>query len=317
MGISQGLYFTSLLGAIGGLLAWGLAALISSAVMQQQGLPTSDFIAALAIGAFVGGLTAGFTDHSSGDRLGWWPVATGFAIGIGSAAVAVLIQIAVATSLAGTFPDLARLISWVVLGSLVGLGLGLRWIRENRLKAPYGLAGGMLGGGLSGLLFTVFGSHGPDFVQALAFVLTGASISFGVAFAPILVQHGLLQFISSGDGRAQSKLSRANKGEWPLEQGRSYTIGSQEPPASSGWRGNVIFIPDAAVAPRHAVLFGQRGRFYLARHPEIGGQAGLAHFVLRLRGRTVVKTGELRDSDDILVGRTALKFTSRDVANSE
>jgi len=317
MGTAQGSYFTSLLGAIGGLLAWAVAALISSVGIQQQGVPSSDFVAALAIGAFVGGFTCGFADRLSGDRLDWWPVATGIGIGIVAAALAVLIQTAVVASLGRSFPDLARLTSWVVLGSLVGFGLGLRWIKENRFKAPYGLAGGLVGGGLSGLLFTVFGSHGPDFVQALAFVLTGASIAFGVALAPILVRHGLLQFISSGDSRAQSKLSRANKGEWLLEQGQSYTIGSQEQEVSGGWHGNVIFIPDAAVAPRHAVLFGQRGRFYLARHPDTGGQAGLARFVLRLRGRTLVKAGELRDSDDILVGRTALRFAARAAANSE
>jgi hypothetical protein len=314
---SQRLYVTSLLGATGGLFAWGVAALISSAVIQQRVPSASDFIAALAMGGFVGGLMAGFADRSSGDRVRWGAVGVGILIGTVAAAVAVLIQTSVAASLANTFPDLARVISWIILGSLVGLGLGLRWIKENRLKAPYGLAGGMLGGAASGLLFTVLGSHGPDVVQALAFVLTGASISLGVALAPIVVQHGLLQFISSGDHRAQNKLSRANRGEWPLEQGQSYTIGSQEPISSGGGRQNVVFIPDSAVAPRHAVLFGQRGQFYLARHPDISGQAGLAHFVLRLRGRTVVKSGELRDSDDILIGRTALKFSSRDVAGSE
>jgi hypothetical protein len=314
---SQGLYFTSLLGGIGGLLAWGLTDLISSVVVQQQSLPTSDFIAALTMAGVIGGLTAGFADRLYRDRFGWRPVATGILIGIAAAAIAILIQIPLAASLADAFPDLARVISWVVLGSLVGLGIGLRWIKENRLKAPYGFAGGMLGGGLSGLLFVAFGSHGPDFVQALAFILTGVSVSLGVALAPILIRHGWLQFVSSGDRRAQSKLSRANRGEWALEQGQTYTIGSEEPASSTRGRENIIFIPDAAVASRHAVLFGRRGQFYLARHPEIGGPAGLARFVLRLRGRTVVKTAELRQSNDILVGRTALRFTSRDVADSE
>jgi hypothetical protein len=73
-----------------------------------------------------------------------------------------------------------------------------------------------------------------------------------------------------------------------------------------------VYIPDASIAPRHAVLLGRDGRFFLARHPETGGQAGLARFILRVRGKTITASHELRDDDDILIGRTALKFISRD-----
>ena len=37
----------------------------------------------------------------------------------------------------------------------------------------------------------------------------------------------------------------------------------------------------------------------------------MARYVLRVRGRTVESTMELRDNDDILVGRTALKFITK------
>lgn len=49
----------------------------------------------------------------------------------------------------------------------------------------------------------------------------------------------------------------------------------------------------------------------MARHPDAGGPAGLARYVLRVRGKTVTTTQELHDSDDILIGRTALKFITR------
>jgi hypothetical protein len=315
--LGQRLYFASLAGAAGGLLAWGAAALISAALFQHGNFPAADFVASLAVGGFIGGAIIGFADRDSGSNMSLRAVATGFLIGLAAGGLATLIQVPVATNLAGPFPGLARIVSWLVLGSLVGFGLGLRWVRTNRLKAPYGLTGGMAGGCLAGMLFAALGRHGPDFVQALAFILTGAGISLGIALAPTLVQRALLQFVSSGDGRAQSKLSRANRGTWSLEQGQSYTIGSQEPGTSGRLAGGTIFIPDAAVAGHHAMVFGRRGRFYLARHPEISGEAGLARFVLRLRGRTLVRTGELRDNDDILVGRTALRFASQGVLESE
>jgi hypothetical protein len=72
-----------------------------------------------------------------------------------------------------------------------------------------------------------------------------------------------------------------------------------------------IFIPDAAIASCHAILFGKDGRFYVARHPEAGGQAGLARYVLRVRGKTVTNSQELFNADDVLIGRTALKFVTR------
>ncbi len=303
----------ALTGATGGLFAWAIAALASATLMHQQRALFSDLISTLTIGAIVGGMTIACVDHCSGEQMHPWRVASGVAIGILAAAIGNALEIPVTRSVAGQFPGLARVLCWILVGSLIGLGLGLRWLNTNRYRAPYAFTGGLLGGGLSGLLFTGFGSRGPDFVQALAFVVTGTGISLGIGLAPVLVQHGLLQFISSGDVRAQRKLGRGHK-EWTLAQGLSYTIGSQEPATSKRSVESGIFIPDAAVAPRHAVIFGRQGRFYLARHPDIGGQAGLARFVLRLRGRTVVKAGELRDSDDILIGRTALKFISQDLA---
>jgi pSer/pThr/pTyr-binding forkhead associated (FHA) protein len=72
-----------------------------------------------------------------------------------------------------------------------------------------------------------------------------------------------------------------------------------------------IFIPDAGIAGRHAILLGKGGRFFLARHPNSADQASMARFQLRVRGKTVASSQELRDSDDILVGKTALKFVTR------
>ena len=150
--------------------------------------------------------------------------------------------------------------------------------------------------GRAALVFAALGSRIPDLSPAIAFVVTGVGICFGITLAPILLRDGAIRFISSGDPRAQSKFGHSQK-EWEIADGDTYMIG--------------IFIPDAAIAGRHATLFGRERRFYVARHPDIGGEAGMARYVLRVRGRTVESTMELRDNDDILVGRTALKFITR------
>ena len=68
---------------------------------------------------------------------------------------------------------------------------------------------------------------------------------------------------------------------------------------------------------QHVRLFVKEGRYYLERHPEIRGQAAVARYVLRVRGRGVSATQELRDNDDIVVGRTTLKFLTRKKAERQ
>jgi hypothetical protein len=146
----------------------------------------------------------------------------------------------------------------------------------------------------------------------LSFVLTGVGISLGITLAPILLRDAVLEFVSSADPRAQGKFGKTRK-QWELQDGDSYVVGSErESAAQTRYRPAVeIYIPDASIAPRHAKLYAKEGRFYIARHPDVGGQAGLARFLLRVRGKTIATSMELRDSDDILIGRTALVFSAR------
>jgi hypothetical protein len=175
--------------------------------------------------------------------------------------------------------------------------------------------GGLAGGAAGGALFHALGSRVPDLTQALGFVFIGVGICFGITLAPILLRDGLLKFVSSGDPRAQAKLGRAGK-EWEIQQGDSCVVGS-EPVDLQKTRfavGLQVLIPDSAIASRHAVLFGQEGRFYVARHRDINNPAGMARYVLRVRGKSVITAQELHDGDDILIGRTAVKFVSRKVS---
>jgi hypothetical protein len=199
----------------------------------------------------------------------------------------------------------------MIAGSFIGLGLGLRWVHVNKMRAAHAYVGGLIGGLLGGIIFAELGNL-ADFSQALGYVVVGVGICFGVTLAPILLRDGVLQFISSGDPTAQMKFGNKKK-EWELQQGDSYTIGSATQDRSmTRYRPEIeIFVPDAAIASRHAILFGKEGRFYLARHPEIGGQAGLARYVMRVRGKTVTNSQEIFNADDILIGRTALRFVTR------
>jgi len=299
-------------GAMAGLFSWSLTVLVAALPVQPEPW-ISDLVPASALGAFVGGLTIYFSDRWAGNRvLARW-VISGTIIGLVAGAIAGLGQIPIGANLSPKSPTLARLVAWMLTGALIGIGLGLRWLNVNRLRVVHACTGGLLGGAMGGFIFSASGSRIPDLSQALGFVSVGVGICFGITLAPILLRDGLLQFISSGDARAQGKFGRGSK-QWEVQQGDSYVIGSMSQDLTrTAYRPDVqVYIPDASIAPRHAVLVGRDGRFFLARHPETGGQAGLARFVLRVRGKTISASHELRDDDDILIGRTALKFVSRD-----
>jgi hypothetical protein len=312
MSLYQTLYYMSLVGGMAGLFSWAVTAVIAAALPTQRDIWVSDLVAAFILGGFIGGLTVAFSDRWSGNRVMPRWIISGTLIGMMAGLIGGLIQIPITNNLASQAPVLTRLIAWMLAGSFIGLGLGLRWVHVNRLRVVHAYAGGLIGGALGGSIFAGLGSSIPDLSQALGFVFIGVGICFGITLAPILLRDGVLQFVSSGDARAQSKFGRTHK-EWELQQGDSYTIGSQSQDFSkTRYRPDVeIFIPDTAIAPRHAILFEKDGRFYVTRHQETAGQAGLARFVTRVRGKMVTGSQELRDSDDLQIGRTALKFVTK------
>jgi hypothetical protein len=207
-----------------------------------------------------------------------------------------------------------RLAAWSIGFSIISLGLGLRWLSTNRARVIHTYAGGLVGGLLGGIVFVLFSPHVPIGIGMCGLLFAGAGTGFGAGIAPILVRDGLIRFISSGDARAQSKLGKVRK-EWDLESEESYILGSMmtQQGGARYQQGADICIPDASIAPRHAVLFSREGRYYIARHPDAAGSEGIAKFVLRIKGKTVVTSQELHPSDDLLIGRTALRFESRKV----
>jgi len=311
MSLYQTLYFMSLAGGFAGLLSWGLTALLSATLLSSRPA-LADLTAAAILGLMIGLLTVAFSDKWSGNRVVARYVAAGGGIGLVAGVLGGLAMIPITQNLGETLPFLARLLSWTLVGSLIGLGLGLRWVMANKMRVVHACLGGLVGGAIGGSLFHVLGSRIPDLTQALGFVLVGVGICFGVTLAPILLRDGILKFVSSGDARAQAKFGRSGK-EWEIRQGDTLLVGSQslDLNKTAFAVGVQVFIPDAAIAARHAILFGKDGRFYIARHPDINNPQGLARYVLRVRGRTVTTSQELRAGDDILVGRTAIKFLTK------
>jgi hypothetical protein len=308
----RNLYFATLAGTLGGLISALLALLIdvpladSGKAWIPDGLHFLCFgiCTAIALFVFFDRLLLGTVRASS---FGW-----GALIGTVTGAIATVAAVGLRASLAPQSGVLYRIAVWAICFSLIGLGIGLRWVNSNRARAFHSYAGALVGSLLGGVFFAFFAPHVPAGLSIAGLMLTGAGTGFGTGIAPILVRDGLLRFISSGDARAQNKLG-SSETIWELDVDESYVVGSIAT-SNGGTRfqqGADVCVPDASIAPRHAVVFSRDGRFFIARHPDAAGAEGIAKYVLRIKGKTVVSSQELRPGDDLLVGRTALRFESR------
>jgi hypothetical protein len=251
-------------------------------------------LSAALMGACIGGLTVGFADHWTSDRV----VPSWVLIGVLLGAVAGFLSGVLYIPLEGRVARLdprgftalvGRSLIWIIAGGLIGLVTGLRWVGANPLRAVHALAGGLLGGTFGGLVVGLGATH--EFVQALAYMITGSGITLGVTLAPVLLSDGVLRFISSGDARAQNKYGSPRQ-EWVLQDGDRFVIGSQSADMSSTmWSQDVqVYIPDAMVSRRHAVLFAKKKRFFVQLHPDNAGPHGQPVNALQVGDDNVVGT---------------------------
>ena len=313
MSVKQTVYFMGLVGAMAGLICWALQSWIGDLVRLPQGEFT--VLVTTLMGALIGGMTVGFSDRWSADRVVLKWILAGVVAGALAGLVGGLVYLPIASSVmqsseSGAGLLIGRPLTWLIAGALIGLATGLRWVSINRLRPVHALLGGLVGGLIGGIIFTFLG--GNDIFQALAFMISGLGITLGVALAPVLLRDGVLQFISSADPRAQNKYASPQQ-EWIIQDGDRLIVGSQgsERNATLYARAVDIYLPDARAARRHAVLSAQRKRFYLEPHPENVGPQGQPLSVLQVNNVNVTATRELHDRDEVIVGQTLLRFVSR------
>ena len=312
MSLYRGLFFSTLVGMAAGLIA-SLGSELAMVILAGTGkrwvpdtvtLMLFGIACAIAIFLHFDTVLRGSVRASS--------VGYGLLCGGVSAAVAAVLAYGLEAGVAPTSPTLARVAVWALCFSLIGLGLGLRWVKSNRARILHTYAGALVAGLLGGLVFVLFAPHLSAGINMSALMLAGAGTGFGAAIAPVLVREGSMRFVSSGDARAQNKLGKVNT-TWELTAEESYVLGSAMT-VQGGARfqqGADIVIPDSAIAPRHAVVFSKEGRFFIARHPDAGGSEGVSKYVLRIKGKTVLSSQELHAMDDVLIGRTALRFENK------
>jgi hypothetical protein len=315
--LKQTVYFMALVGAIAGLLCWTTQVWLSDYLVGSQERNWLFVgLSATLMGAFIGGMTVGFADRWTADKVvPSWVLAgvlLGAIAGILSGALYIPLEGRIAQASSPTAAVVLRSMIWLIAGGLIGLVTGLRWVSANPLRPMHSLFGGLLGGALGGAIVTLGPNH--EFFQALAYMLTGMGITLGVTLAPVLLSDGVLVFVSSGDPRAQNKYGSPRQ-EWVIQDGDRLVIGSMGASTGATMYGTSslpqVYIPDAMVAPRHAILFASKKRFFVQLHADNTGQQGQPLEPLQLDNTNIAGTRELHTGDELIVGQTLLRFMTK------
>jgi hypothetical protein len=281
-------YYSAVLGALGGLLGWWI---VGSVPTGAWNIWVAYPLVGAGLGLWIGGCVAAadgaVVKRSAGRALadGLRGAAAGALAGLLGLLLAELSFLGVGAGFAG------RAIGWMLLGGLIGLAEPLlsRQVNRARYGALGGLAGGLLGGVLyEGLtrLFLSQSDRAQVIVGGVGLILLGACIGALIPLARQVLSRGELRVLNG----EQAGLVR--------EVTDSASLGRYD--------GCDLYLPDPSVAWRHA----------LVRRTDAG-------FVMQVlseaeRGVTVgqrpVGPGEsapLRSGERIWLGETAIEFVGR------
>jgi FHA domain len=281
-------YYTAVLGALGGLLGWWIMGSVATGAWNVW---LAYPLVGAGLGLCIGGCVAA-TDGALIKRSAKRALRDGL-LGGAAGALAGLIGLLLAElgflGSGGGF--VGRALGWMLLGGFIGLSDLLVYRRLNRALygALGGLGGGLLGGALyEGLtqLFRVQSDQVQVIVGGGGLILLGACIGMLIPLARQVLSRGELRVLNG----EQAGLVR--------EVTDTASIGRYD--------GCDLYLPDAAVAWRHALVRRTAQGFAMQVHAEAGREAIIGEQRLA-PGETAV----LRGGERIWLGETAIEFIGR------
>lgn len=253
MNKARQIYYNAVFGAIGGLLAWQIVGLFATGAWP---LTAANAFIGAGVGLCIGFMTGAATGVVK--QLTLRPIfvgaVRGAAIGLVSGAVGMVLGGLLFVVFGGGFQG--RLLGWVLLGLLLGLGDGL--VSRSPLRATYSALGGTLAGAAGGLLYegmtqvfvrqaaadTAGMNNLQMMMSALGLILIGACLGGIIPMTLTLLAQGRLRVLN---GRRAGLV---------VDVLDAVTLGSYD--------GCALYLPgDQAIAAKHARVHRQNGRFFV------------------------------------------------------
>jgi hypothetical protein len=282
------IYYTAVLGALGGLLGWWI---VGSVPTGAWNVWLAYPLVGLGLGLCIGGCVAA-TDGALIKRSPGRALRDGLAGGAAGALAGLVGLLLAEVSFLGIGGGLpGRTLGWMALGGFVGLSDLLISRRLNRAiyGALGGLGGGLLGGALYEALTQLFRAQSDRaqvVVGGVGLILLGACIGALIPLARQAFSRGELRVLNG----EQAGLVR--------EVTDSATIGRYD--------GCDLYLPDAAVAWRHALVRRTGQGFAVEVLPQ--SEAGVTVGDRRLAPG---EAAPLRGGERIWLGGTAVEFVGR------
>lgn len=287
------MYYYTILGAIGGLIAWRLTETIGFLdrpgvlLSDVPGVYFSDLLLGGAVGFSIGfliGLAEGILSKSltRGLRAALISGAIGLVAGTVALPLGELAFLAVGGQVVG------RAIGWAIFGALVGLADSVTSGSQMWKGALGGLIGGAVGGTLLEVALRRFSN--PLLGKVTGLMLLGAAVGAFTALIVVALSRAWLEVRS---GKMQGTEFILDK--FLREGSPAATIGSNVLKSD-------IVLPDHGVAPQHAQLKGA-GSYFTLQDMSIG----LGTYV---NGRKI-EMHRLSDRQTIRVGNTEMVYHER------
>ncbi len=238
------IYYTGVLGAIGGVCGWFFSSGLSYSTAGN--LYISEMLVGGVIGAAIG-LCIGAAELFAGAKLLRVLRSSLISAVLGMIGGAAGLPLAERAFLALGGSELARVLGWGLFGLILGLAAGI----TGGTQFWKGALGGLLGGLTGGYLLDLSYQHLQDLVlgKAVGLALLGASSGIFLALIVLLLRRAWLA-VESGKMKGSEfildKFARAD--------GPNAVIGSSALKAE-------IVLPDPDIEPQHAILLGEGTHF--------------------------------------------------------
>ena len=281
-------YYSAVFGALGGLLGWWVMGVVPTqpwSVLLANALVGAGL--GLGIGSMIaasdGAMVKGVARRAVRDGL------IGGLIGAVAGLVGLLLGGLAFVALGGGL--IARTLGWVLLGLLLGVGDGVA--RRQPQRALYGALGGVGGGLIGGMLYELLTQaflrqSGPAQVVlgGIGLVVLGAAIGALIPLARQALSRGELRVLRG----AQAGLVR--------EVTDSASIGRYD--------GNDLYLPDAGIAWRHALVRRTGQGFELTVLPSAEGSIWVGGHAVSPSAAQVLRSG-----DQLQIGEAVVEFVGR------
>jgi len=236
MSKSLQIYYHAIFGALGGLLGWWI---IGSLGTQTWNFWLEAVVVGAGLGFWIGGLVAA-TDGAMVKRVRLRAVRDGI-LGAGAGMVAGVLGLLLANAVWAIFSGglVARALTWMLLGMLIGLGDIA--VSRRIQRALYAALGGMTGGLAGGIiyegmtwLFLNQVEMAQEAIGGVGLVMIGGCIGGLIPLARQVLSRGELHVLAgqqSGLVREVTDMARVGR-----------------------YDGNDLYLPDAGVSWRHVVV---------------------------------------------------------------